>query len=112
MAGLFAKDAGVIDAAALYLKSYAIDCLLTAFLFCCIGYFNGTGNTLFVMIQGILGAFGVRLPVSWFVSRIAGVTLFHIGLATPASTFVQIVLCAFYFLHLKKKERATLPDAA
>ena len=49
-------------AAAEYLKAYAIDTLLTAFLFCFIGYFNGTGATIFAMLQGIIGAFGVRLP--------------------------------------------------
>ena len=105
LAGMFAKDAPVIAAAAEYLKAYAIDCLLTAFLFCFIGYFNGTGATLFVMLQGIIGAFGVRLPVSWLVSRQATATLFHIGLATPASTLVQIVLCAFYFIYTLRKQR-------
>ena len=49
-------------AVAEYLKAYAIDTLLTAFLLCFIGYFNGTGATIFVMLQGIIGAFGVRLP--------------------------------------------------
>jgi len=98
LAGLFAKDAPVIAAAAEYLKAYAIDCLLTSFLFCFIGYFNGTGATVFVMLQGIIGAFGVRLPVSWLVSRQAAATLFHIGLATPASSLVQITLCGIWFV--------------
>ena len=105
LAGLFAKDAPVIAAAAEYLKAYAIDCLLTAFLFCYIGYFNGTGATIFVMLQGIIGAFGVRLPVSWIVSRQAWATLFYIGLATPASTLVQITLCGVYFIYTIRKQR-------
>lgn len=105
LAGLFAKDAPVIAAAAEYLKAYAVDTLLTAFLFCFIGYFNGTGATIFVMLQGIIGAFGVRLPVSWFVSRQSWATLFYIGLATPASTLVQIALCGFYFVYALRKQR-------
>lgn len=100
LAGIFAKDTQVILAAADYLKAYALDCLLTSFLFCFIGYFNGCSRTTFVMAQGIIGAFGVRLPVSWFMSRQAQVTLFHIGLATPASSLVQIILCGGYFLIL------------
>ena len=40
-----------------YLKAYSIDCLLTAVLFCFVGYFNGCGKTIFVIIQGIIGAF-------------------------------------------------------
>lgn len=41
LAGLFARDAAVIAAAAEYLKAYAIDCLLVSIMFCMIGYFNG-----------------------------------------------------------------------
>lgn len=78
--------------------------LLTSFLFCFIGYFNGTGSTLFVMLQGIIGAFGVRLPVSWFVSHQAWATLFHIGLATPASSLVQIILCGIYFTCMLQRQ--------
>ena len=105
LAGIFAKDTEVILAAADYLKAYAIDCLLTSFLFCFIGYFNGCSSTTFVMIQGIVGAFGVRLPVSWIMSRQADVSLFHIGLATPASTIVQITLCGIYFAVLLRRQR-------
>lgn len=105
LAGLFAKDATIVAAAADYLRAYALDCLLTSFLFCFIGYFNGQGKATFVMVQGILGAFGVRIPVSWIISRQAGVSLFHIGLATPASSLVQIALCIVYFLLLTRRER-------
>ena len=45
LAAVFARDAAVISAAADYLRAYAIDCLLTSFLFCFMGYFNGCGKT-------------------------------------------------------------------
>ena len=61
------------------------------------------GKTNFVMIQGIIGAFAVRIPISFFVSKMKGVTLFHIGLATPASTIVQIIFCCIYFLYIYRK---------
>lgn len=59
LVGLFVDDAAVIAAAWEYLKAYAIDCLFTSFLFCFVGYFNGCGQTLFVMVQGLLGAVGI-----------------------------------------------------
>lgn len=102
LGSIFARDAQVIAAGADYLKAYAIDTLLVSFLFCFIGYFNGCGSTTFVMLQGLIGAFGVRIPVSWLMSRQSGVTLFKIGLATPCSTVVQILLCIFYFYRLRK----------
>jgi len=109
LAGIFAKDASIIAPAAEYLKAYAIDCLLTAFLFCFIGYFNGCGCTTFVMIQGIVGGICLRLPISWLMSRIVPVSLFRIGLATPISTFVQIILCWSYFFIMERKRKAKLP---
>ena len=86
LAGLFAEDGAVIAAAWEYLKAYAIDCLLTSFLFCFIGYFDGCGRTLFVMVQGFVGALGIRLPVAFLMSHVSPGSLFHLGLSTPAST--------------------------
>ena len=105
LAVIFSKDKEVISAAHSYLKAYAIDTLFVSFLFCFIGYFNGCGKTSFVMIQGIIGAFGVRIPVSYLMSRTANPTLFRIGLATPSSTFVQIILCGIAFLMLERKRK-------
>ncbi len=102
LAGLFIRDPAIIAAAFDYLRAYSIDCLLTSFLFCFIGYFNGCGKTNFVMLQGITGAFLIRIPVSYFMSRLVPVSLFHVGLATPASSLVQIVLCGLYFFLLNR----------
>ena len=100
-----AQETQVIAAAWDYLRAYAIDTLLVSFLFCFIGYFNGCGRTTFVMLQGLAGAFGVRIPVSWLVSRAQNVSLFEIGLATPCSTLVQILVCALFFAFLVRRER-------
>lgn len=97
LAGIFSEDHQVVLAAWDYMKAYSIDCLLTAFMFCFTGYFNGCGRTSFVMVQGIIGAFLVRIPVSYLMSRVTPVSLFHVGLATPASTLVQIVFCVVYY---------------
>ncbi len=98
MAALFTTEQGVILAAHDYLKAYAIDCIFTALLFCFVGYYNGCGRTMFVMIQGIVGAFCVRVPVVYFMSQMEGATLFHIGLGTPISTVAQIVLCIIAYV--------------
>ncbi len=105
LAEIFASEPAVISAGAEYLKAYAIDCLLTAFLFCFIGFFNGIGKTTFVMLQGLCGAFLIRVPLSFLFSRMAPVSLFRIGLATPCSTLVQIVLCLGYLLYIRRKRK-------
>lgn len=105
LAGIFTKDAEVASASWDYLKAYAIDCLLTPVFFCFIGYYNGIGRTKFVMFQGILSAFCIRVPVSWIMSKVRPVSLFRIGLATPASSLLQTILCICHFISLKKHEK-------
>ena len=103
MSSLFSTDAAVCAASAEYLKAYGIDCLLTSFLFCLIGFISGCSRTQFVMVQGIIGAFCVRVPVSCLMSHIQPVSLFRIGLATPCSTVVQIALCLICFMRMKRR---------
>lgn len=105
LAGLFNGDPAIVSAAANYLRAYAIDVLMTSFLFPFIGYFNGRGSTGFVMVQGLVGAFCIRIPVSFFMSRLLPVSLFRVGLATPCSSLAQILLCGGYFLWLRSKDK-------
>ena len=55
------------------------------------------------MIQGLVSAFGVRVPVSYLMSRVRPVSLFKIGLATPCSSLLQIVMSFLFMGHLKRK---------
>ena len=103
LAGIFSSDREVVLAAADYLKAYAIDCLFTAVFFCYTGFYNGIGRTKFVMIQGILGAFCVRVPVSYLMSIQPQTSLFRIGLATPLSSALQLLFCVGFMLYLRKK---------
>ncbi len=104
LASVFSADAEVIACAHEYLKAYSFDCLLTAILFCFLGYFNGCGKTLFVMVQGVIGAFCVRVPVVYLLSKIEDVSLFYIGLGTPISSVVQIMLCIIVYRIFRTKK--------
>jgi len=105
LASIFTDDIALITIAHEYLKAYAFDCVLTAFLFCFVGFFNGVGKTKFVMAQGIIGAFCVRVPVSFYMSRLVPVSVFKIGLATPISTVIQITLAVIVFVRFLKSHR-------
>lgn len=103
LAQVFSPRPETVTAAAEYLKAYGVDCLFTCFLFCFIGYYNGLGLTRFVMVQGIVGAFCIRVPVSILMSREVPPSLFHIGLATPCSTVAQILMCFGCFIYAQRK---------
>ena len=104
LAHFFAKDEAVCAAAADYLKSYSIDCVIVGFNFCMMGYLNGNGKTGFVALQGILSTFLVRIPFSYAMSKIEGVSLFQVGFATPLATVFAIILTTAYVVWFEKKQ--------
>ena len=67
--------------------------------------YNGIGQTKFVMLQGIAGAFGVRVPVSYLMSIRPDTSLFKIVLATPMSSVVQLLLCLGFMVILNRRAR-------
>ncbi len=98
LTSLFTSDPETTVHALLYLKSYAFDCVFVAIMFSMAGYFNGCGNTTFVMFESILGAVFIRIPLAFWLSTWENTNLFYIGMATPSSTVIQIFLClAFYY---------------
>ncbi len=103
--GLLSNDSQIIAAGWSALKVYGIDVLFTSFLFCLIGFCVGCGKTPFVMIQGIFGAFCIRIPFAYYFSIQEGATLFSIAIATPIATLVQIALCFTFYFFLSKKLR-------
>ena len=109
LCSIFTSEADVIEAGASYLKAYSIDCLLTSFLFCFLGYYSGYAKSSFMMVQGVFSAFCIRIPVAYLMSRSANPSLFRIGLATPCSTFVQVIMCLVY-MHFLRKNRMGKPE--
>jgi len=103
LASLFSKVPEDCAAAGDYLRSYSIDCVIVGINFSIMGYLNGNGKTGFVGLQGILSAFLVRIPVSYVMSKIEGVTLFQIGFATPMATVFAIVLTVSYLAYFEWK---------
>ena len=111
VASIFASDPAVLAQAGLYLRAFAIECVLTSVMFNLVGYFSGQGKSVFVMVQGLIGGIGIRLPVAYLMSRLPETSVFYIGLATPCATLVQIVICFAYFaICLRKEKRDGLPD--
>ena len=109
LSGIFSNKPDTIAAAWDYLKAYAIDCLFTCFLFCFVGFYNGIEKTKFVMAQGICGAFLVRIPVAFFMQKTGGGSLFKIGLATPCSTVLQIIMCFIAYIIFTKNRTSVFP---
>lgn len=106
---LFVYDSTVVNLAAQFLKGIAIDGITLSFLYCYCGYFNGYGKSKFVMIQGILGAFLIRVPLAYIFKSFH--SIFLIGLATPISSFVQVILCLVYYKYLIRNKEISGSDS-
>lgn len=105
MSAVFTDDVEVIAQSADYLKGFSIDCILTCVLFSSVGYFNGRGRSIPVMLQGLSSAFCIRIPVSIFMSQLPNASLILVGLATPITTIYGILFFVVCFMILKQKEK-------
>ena len=93
---VFTDEAGVIEKGILCLRSNIIDALLVSFVFCMNGFFSGCGHTTFSMVNNLISTYGVRVLGTLVVSLIPGTNMFHIGLAAPAASAVQVVIQLIY----------------
>lgn len=105
LSSVFTSDSEVIAQSADYLRGIAADCILTCVLFSSIGYFNGMGRSIPVMIQGLSSAFCIRIPVSILMSRLPQSSLMLVGLATPITTVYGIFFFMVCFARLKREEK-------
>ncbi|MCD7820538.1 MAG: MATE family efflux transporter, partial [Lachnospiraceae bacterium] len=105
LSSLFTSDAEVIAESTSYLHGFCIDCVFTCVMFSTSGYFNGCGNSVPVMLQGITAAFFVRIPVALFMASLPNTSLFYIGLTTPISTLYGILFYGICFAWMHRTER-------
>ena len=106
LATIFTDELAYQIKAAEYLQGFSMEAILTSVLFSFIGYYNGHNQTLWVLIQGVLQSFLVRLPMAYMMSRMFTDTLLYVGCAAPTATVFGIILnLGFYFYFTGKLEQ-------
>ena len=103
MVGWFSNDPGVISQGAMYIKTYSIDCILTAFVFNVNSYLNANRKSMLCFAHSMCATFLVRLPGTYLLKRISGGSVLMIGLAAPAASILSIIICVVY-LFINRKE--------
>lgn len=107
---LFSNDKEVIYTAAMYLRSYSIDCILVCFIFCMNSFFSGCGHPVFPMVHSLIATFLIRIPVSFALSKMKGITLFEIGFGAPLATLVSLIMCIIYMRYGSWKKNTMLKN--
>ncbi|MBP8640100.1 MAG: MATE family efflux transporter [Oscillospiraceae bacterium] len=109
LARIFEDDPVVVASAWSYMRGTSLEYAVVPFVFCFLGYFNGIGKTNFVLIEGLIASFVVRIPLCYFLSKLPDTNLFVIGLAVPISTTACILMCVGYYMFIRNK-RLTMHD--
>lgn len=105
MTRLFSKDANVITAAAEYLRTYSIDCILVGFTFCINGYLCGIEKSIITFAHNAISIFLVRIPTALVLSRMFTKSLLPMGLASPIGSVASIVILCCYGLWKQSKSK-------
>lgn len=108
LASFFNNDQQVITAAHTFLKATSLECFLLSIAYCLTGYFNGTGRTNFVMLQGLFVVFFVKTPYAFYAMTKQGNQLVHLGLSTVLGALSSLIICIIAYLIFSKKEQNAL----
>lgn len=108
--GIFTDDTEVAIAGSQYLRSYIWDCMLAGVHFCFSGYFCAWGMSGISFVHNVLSIICARVPGAYFASVYFPDTLFPMGLAAPAGSFLSGVICIAAFVYLRKFGKGSLSD--
>ena len=104
LVSFFTNDPLVIQAGALYLRSYSLDCMLVCFVFSMNSYFSGSGHPVFPLVHSLISTLLLRIPLSYHFSRLPGAGLYLVGFAAPAASLLSVLLSLAY-LRLQREKR-------
>lgn len=105
LSSFFTPDPGVIGQSSDYIRGFCFDCVLTCTLFSFIGYFNGCSRSTPVMIQGIVSALCLRIPLTMYFASLPNTNLFLVGLSAPITTIFGILFFLACYMYIGRKNR-------
>ncbi len=103
--GLFTDDSTVIALGDEYLKSYVWDCAIAGIHFSFSGYFYAYGMSFISFIHNFMSIVCIRVPFSYFLSKMYADTLFPMGIAPPAGSVLSVIICLIAFIWFRKNNK-------
>ncbi|UNT95609.1 MATE family efflux transporter [Allobaculum mucilyticum] len=105
LSSFFTSDLGVIAQSSDYIRGFCFDCVLTCTLFSFIGYFNGCSRSTPVMVQGIVSALFLRIPLTMYFASLPNTNLFLVGISAPITTVFGILFFLVCYIWIGRKNR-------
>ncbi len=106
-----AGGAEVVRLGGQYLRGYIWDCVFAGIHFGFSGYFCACGKSGISFLHNILAIVLARIPGAYITSKLFPTTLFPMGLATTAGSFVSVIICVTAFTVINRKNK-TVPQSA
>lgn len=103
--GLFTDDSKAIILGGQYMRGYVWDCILAGTHFCFSGYFCALKKSEISFAHNCASILLARIPLSYLASKYFTDTLFPMGLATTAGSFISVLICIFAYVHICRHER-------
>ena len=100
---LFTKDTAVVLLGTQYMRGYIWDSIFAGVHFCFSGYFAANGKSYIGFIHNIIAITLVRVPGSYFASKMFADTLLPMGLAAPAGSLLSVLICIGAYIYLNRK---------
>ena len=100
---MFTNDPVVKEYAVQYMQTYVIDCAVAGVHFPFSGFFSACNMSILGFIHNILSVVFVRVPGAWLATKMYPETLYAMGLAAPAGSFLSVIICVLFYLHYKNK---------
>ena len=96
--------ADVIRLGGQYLRGYILDCIFAGVHFSFSGYFCACGKSGISFFHNLVSILCARIPGAYITSVMFPDTLFPMGLATTAGSFISVTICLIAFAVISKKK--------
>ena len=90
------------------IRTFSFDYLLMPFVFCINGLFTGAGHTAFSMVNNMLSAIVLRVPVAVVFGLVLNLGLTGVGLGGPMASVGAIILIVVFLISGRWKENKAL----
>jgi Na+-driven multidrug efflux pump len=100
---MFGTDPEMLRIGEVYIRSFSFDFLLIPFIFCINGLLMGGGHTMFSLINNVLSAVLLRIPVCYIFGVVLDWGMFGVGMGAPAASAATLVLIIGFLISGKWK---------
>lgn len=99
---MFDETPAVVLSGGQYIRGYIWDCIFAGVHFSFSGYFCAYGKSGISFLHNVLSILIFRIPGTYLTSKLFADTLFPMGLAAVAGSFLSVLICLAAFLWLRR----------